>query len=179
MHPEAFELDNEVLARASDSQRLFAARVQDAIRTLRPSKLDLASVRASIRDGALTIELPHATDPDQSIGATVMRDEAIVHYGVEHEHFSAADAASGRRWPIDAPDFAAAAFRMLEQLLLGKVVLEIRPGWAMQRTRSYLITDSGERHLFLDDGTILLRWRPSEPRLICFDFGARHASSSD
>lgn len=172
MQAETFDFDSETLAGTTDQQRAFAGQVRDSIRTLRPTKLDFAAVQATLSDGALTIELPHAGDPDQDIGVTVKADEAIVYYGVEHEHFFPEDQASGKMWPIDAPDFALAALRLLEQLLLGRIELDIRPGRITQKTRSYWITETGDRDLFLRGGTVLLKRHPGEQRVVRFDFGA-------
>lgn len=176
MRVEEFDFDGEVLARATESQRVFATQVSEAIRSLRPAKLDLARTRASLTNDSLMIELIHVADPDQGVAAIIEADGAIVSYGVEHEHFWPEDIASGRSWPIDAPDFLAAALHLVEQLLLGRIELEVRSGRLMQKTRSYRITDTGERDVFLTSGTLLPHLHPRGPTVIRFDFGSDAAS---
>jgi len=64
-----------------------------------------------------------------------------------------------------------AAARFVEQLLLGRVELEVRQGFVLCKTKSYWINDDGEREEFLCGGTLLPSLRRRTPRLIRFDFG--------
>ena len=174
MRPEEFEFDLEVTAAASAPQRTFLDFVSGAVRGLHPEQLDLAEAHASIEDGRLTVLLPHSAHDAMNIGASVDTKEAIVFYGVEHEHFWPDDPANGREWLLDAPDFVVAAFRLLEQLLMGRIELEIRRGFVMQRTRSIWINDQDEREVFLRGGTLLPRLRRAEAEVVRFDFGAHN-----
>lgn len=174
MKPEEFEFDVEVTNAATAPQRAFLDLVRGAIRSLRPERLDLSATHASFERGRLAVGLPNTDHEAMYIGASVDTEEATVFYGVEHEHFWPNDPANGRVWPLDAPNFVVAAFRLLEQLLLGRVELEIRHGFVMQRTRSIWINDEGVREVFLRGGTVLPRLHRAEAEVVRFDFGARN-----
>lgn len=174
MTPEEFEFGVEVTTAATAPQRTFLDLVSGAVHRLRPDQLDLGEAHASIEDGCLTVLFPHSVHDAMNIGASVDTKEAIVFYGVEHEHFLPGDPANGRVWPLDGPDFVVAAFRFLEQLLLGRVELEVRQGFVMQRTRSIWINDADEREVFLRGGKVLPRLRRAEPEVVRFDFGVHN-----
>jgi hypothetical protein len=105
------------------------------------------------------------------VAASVKGDEAIVYYGVAHEHFWPEDLANGRLWPFDATDHVTAAFQLIEAAFRGHVELEVRQGLLAQRVKSYLINDAGERVVISRVGTFRLRRHKTPPALVRFDFG--------
>jgi hypothetical protein len=157
VRPETFEFDAEVVGAADDRQRAFLDALRDSIRRLAPVELDLPSTTATIDDGVLFVALPHRSQDDQLLAASVGPDEAVVYYGVEHVHFWPDDPANGRLWPIDAPDHAAAAGELVKAILAGHVELEVRGGILMQRATSYLVDDDGKRNVITRSGIFRLR----------------------
>ena len=171
MKPDEFEFERDVIDAADDSQRAFLDALEETIRRLAPDHLDLPNTTATIDNGLLLVTLPHRSQDDQRLAASVGPDEAVVYFGVEHEHFWPGDTSSGRLWPIDAPDHAAAAGELVKAILAGRVELEVREGILMQRATSYLVDDQGNREAITRSGTLRPRRRPASPRLVRFDFG--------
>lgn len=142
-------------------QRAFLDLVTGTVDRLRPAHL--GAIEASTRRGTLVVVLPHLHDDEQTLTATVSADDAVVSYGYEHEHFDAGDDGDG--WRV-------AAAKFVEQLLLGRVELEVRHGFLLQRTTSSWVDDAGEREVFLRGGTLLPSWRRGR-KTVRFDFGVR------
>ncbi len=78
----------------------------------------------------------------------------MVSYGREHEHFrpddDPGDEAVG---PFGVQGTAPKVVGFVEQLLLGRIELQVWTRPLMVKTRSYWINDRGERELFLRGGT--------------------------
>lgn len=165
-----FEFETELLADLTDGQRTFLGLVADAIRRLQPTNLDVDQIEFDVDKRALWVRLPHRHDEECLVVGTVSSDEAVVSYSYEHEHFWPNDPESGRLWLIDAPDFVTAAARFLEQILLGRIELEIRRGFLMHKTKSFWINGDGEREVFLSGGTVMPTFRREPWRLIRFEF---------
>lgn len=172
VEPAEFEFDTEGLPDLADGQRAFLRLAADVIRRIQPGDLDVAHTEVGLEKGSLWVTLPHRDNEECLVMATVSAEEAVVSYSYEHEHFWPDDPENGRVWPIDAPDYVAAAARFLEQILLGRIELEVRRGFVMQKTKSFWINDAGEREVFLRGGTVMPTLRREAPRLIRLDFGA-------
>mgnify|MGYP005818818761 CR=1 FL=1 len=175
MRPETFEFDPDVVDAADDRQRAFLDELRATIRRLAPEELDLSTTTAQIDDGVLFVTLSHRSQDDQLLAASVGSDEAIVYYGVEHEHFWPDDPANGRLWPIDAADHAAAAGELVKAILAGNVELEVRESLLMQRATSYLVDDEGHRDVITRSGTFRLRRGNAGTKLLRFDFGVNRS----
>jgi hypothetical protein len=176
VEPAEFEFDTEALGELAEGQRAFLRLAADAIRRVEPDHLDIGRVELGLEKGALWVTFPHRHDEECLVMATVSADETVVSYSYEHEHFWPDDPENGRAWPIDAPDYVAAAARFLEQILLGRIELEVRRGFVMQKTKSFWINDAGEREVFLRGGTVMPTFRRQASRLIRLDFRARHTT---
>jgi hypothetical protein len=172
---DQFEFDREAVTGAAEEQRRFLDLVQGAIRRLLPGDLDLANTRVSIENGSLFVWLPHRHHDDQIIAARVGVDEAVVYFGLAHEHFWSEDPAHGRVWPVDALGHITAAFRLVEAVLLGLVELEIHEGFLTQHVKSYLIDDTGERTVISRSGRFRFRRHKAPPIFVRFDFGIAEA----
>lgn len=121
MEPATFEFDPQRLPELDQGQRAFLQLVAEAIRRLSPIDLDMDRIAVGIEKHSLWVTLPNRHDEECLVIATVSSDEVVVSYGYEHEHFLPNDPEDGRVWPIDAPDFVAAAARFVEQSLLGRI----------------------------------------------------------
>ena len=171
MRPETFEFDAEVVGAADDRHARSWTRLNTRSAGSPPDELDLSTTTATIDDGVLFVALTHRSQDDQLLAASVGSDEAVVYFGVEHEHFWPDDPANGRLWPIDAPDHAAAAGALVQAVLAGRVEREVRDGLLMQRVASYLVDDDGNRNVITRSGTFRLRRGPAGAKLVRFDFG--------
>jgi hypothetical protein len=169
--PETFEFDADVVTAADANQRELLDALRQTIRQLAPVELDLSATRAEIGDGTLRVTLPHRSRDDQFLAVSVSSHEAIVNFGIEHEHFWPDDPANGRLWPIAAPDHATAAVELVKAILGGRVELEVHDGVLMQRVTSYFLDDDGTRTEFASSGTFRLRRERARARIVRFDFG--------
>lgn len=169
MDPETFEFDGGLVDQASDEQRSHLERLQEIIRRLAPTGLDLSNTTVAVEAGRLFVTLPHRSQDDQDLALSIRPDEAVVYYGIEHQHFWPEDPTSGFPWPIDAADHVSAAFELLEAVLAGRVELEVREGLVARRTTS-LLDDDGDRRVIFRCST-LRRRRGQKTRTVQFDFG--------
>lgn len=78
-----------------------------------------------------------------------------VSFGSEHEHFSRADGDLGRVWPFDQGDFVATSLFFVEQLLTGRIQVEVLQRPLQIKTRADWLNGEGQLELFLRGGTIL------------------------
>lgn len=166
-----FNFDTEGLGALGEPQRAFLDLAEEVVRRTRPVHLAVDAIDVSIEQGSLAILLPHRTDEECVVMVIVSDAEAVVAYSHEHEHFWPDDPAHGREWPVDAPDYVEAAARLLEQILLGRVELEVRRGFVLKKIKSYLIEDNGDRAMFLGSAMAMPTVRRHPPKLIRFDFG--------
>ncbi len=168
-----FQFAIEQLGELDDAQRVFLDHVAETIRRIQPPELDMGAIDVAMEDGRLMVLLPHRHDDERMVAAIVAKDEAVVSYSYEHEHFWPDDPVKGREWPVDAQNFIVAGALFVEQLLLGRIELEVRQGILMLKTKSYWINDVGEREVFLRSGTLLPTFRRRPPRVIRIDFGLK------
>ena len=163
--------DAEVVDAVDDRQRAFLDALREMIRRLAPAEMDLPTTTATIEAGLLFV--PSAPVSGRPVpGRERGPDEAVVYFGVEHEHFWPGDPVNGRLWPINASDLVTAAFELVEAILVGRAELEVRDGVVMQRATSYLVDNEGKRTVITRSGTFRLRRGPAAENLVRFDFGA-------
>lgn len=167
-----FQFDTSGVSGLSGTHHAFLDLAADVVRRTRPVDLDLDAIEVTVEKGSMLVWMPHRREDDAHLMITISDEEAVVSYGYEHEHFAADDPVNDGAGPVEAQDFVAAAARFLEQLLLGRIELEVRRGFLLQRTKSYWINHDGEREVFLRGGTVMPTLRPQPPRLIRLDFGA-------
>lgn len=85
--------------------------------------------------------------------------------------FDAGDPGHGNPWPFPAPDHGAAAARLVEQLLSGRVRVRSNPGVLQERRVVAWHADDGQVVSILRSGSFRLRRHPDAPSVQTWDFG--------
>jgi hypothetical protein len=166
------DLGSELVAGLSPVQGSFLDVLQDALSRLSPSLLDLDRSDVTVADGSvLRVHLAHRDDPSSHLEAAVGEDEALVTYGPEQQAFDAGDPGHGNPWPFPAPDHGAAAARLVEQLLAGRVRVRAKPGVLQERRVVAWQTDDGQVVSILRSGSFRLRRHPDPPTVQTWDYG--------
>lgn len=157
---------SEGVGSLSDQQRSFLEALEDVLDRVQPSTINRTESEIKPYHRGVHIAIAHRSGPDYSLLLDVADDEVTVSFGSEHEHFSRNDAEMGRVWPFDQGDFLATALFFVEQLLTGRVRVEVLKRPLQVKTRSYWINDEGVPELFMRGGTVLpvLGWSRS-PRI--------------
>lgn len=118
--------------------------------------LDETRSTASADENGLHIALRHRNgDHVIDIDAD---GEIVVSYGLEHEHFRQDDYDGSPPLPFVDADHRTTAVAFVEQLLTGRIALDVWRRPLAIKTRSYWVDDDGAEHLFMRGGTIGPFW---------------------
>jgi len=93
------------------------------------------------------VSVAHSLNPDDSLLLDIADDEVVVSFGSEHEHFSRDD--------HDCGSFVATSLFFVEQLLTGRIRVEVLRRPFHIKTRAYWLNGEGQPKLFLRCSTVL------------------------
>ena len=143
------------LCSLSAPPREFLETLYDLLERVQPPTVDRIASEIKPYGRGAHVSIAHSMNPDYSLLLDVTDDEVVVSFGSEHEHFSRDDHDLGRVWPFDRGSFVATSLFFIEQLLTGRIRVEILRRPFQIKTRAYWLNDEGELELFLRGGTIL------------------------
>lgn len=136
-------------------QREFLEQLHDLLERVKPPVVDRATSEIKPYARGVHATIAHSLNPDHSLRLDISDKEVIVSFGSEHEHFSRDDGDLGRIWPFDQGDFVATSLYFVEQLLTGRIRVEVLRRPFQIKTRAYWLNGEGKLELFLRGRTVL------------------------
>ena len=137
------------------SCRDYLELLNDLLDCVQPALVNRAASEVAPHRHGVFLTIAHSREPDHSLLVDVSDDEVTVSFGSEHEHFSRDDAADGRIWPFDKGEYVSTSLFFIEQLLTGRIRVEIIRRPLQIKARSYWLSEDGRPELFLRSGTFL------------------------
>lgn len=143
------------LSSLSLRQREFIEALTQLLQRVQPPAVDRAASEIKEYGRGLHVGIAHSIDHEDSLHLDVTDDEVVVSFGSEHEHFNRDDNDHGKVWPFDRGDFLPTSVFFIEQLLTGRIRVEVLRRPLQVKTRAYWLNDEGQLELFLRGSTLL------------------------